>query len=500
MIGYATDAAYNRDGMDGEKPLLWQRIKSNIAEKFDSTVYESWLSRINIVEMKDDVVTALVPSKFIRDWILNNYRSELQKCILEVAPHIKAIDLRVDNGHDEPLQQHHTTVTNPAPKTTIGENDNQAVSPIASLGASYNSLSSIISRSGFAGLEKATDSQVVSKLDPKLTFDTFVTGASNQVAFGAASAVAEGLYDSVFGKVLYIHGDVGMGKTHLLQAIAHGIQQREPAKKVAYLSAGKFMHHYVTAVRDNTLIAFREKLRIYDILLLDDIQFICGKQSTQQEFAHTFNDFIESGKMVVVTCSQSPYNLDIDNQVKSRLSAGVVAEIHPADYDLRLAIIKSKARELELDLGEGNLEFIAGNVSASIRELEASLKKIVISKKIANIDINRTTIKEIIKDTLTAHNKKISVQDVLNQVSGFFGVSATNIVSKSREAQFVHPRHVVAYIAKKHTTASFQDIGKHLGGRDHATVIHAIKSLEKKLTTDPQLVSDIEKIEKGLRV
>ncbi len=435
----------------------WGEALELLQQEYGDATFKSWFSHLTYQEFKDGVLTITAPSKFIREWMLTNYMKSINKCVLMSNPQVRKVDLRV-----KPNRAKIPCITN----------DN-------------------------ATAEELVDENCdifASKLDPRFTFSNFVSDVSNKVAYSAAKAIAEGKKLPTDSNILYVHSAVGMGKTHLIQSIASYIRENYKRKKVAYLSAEKFTHLYVKAIRNNDVVNFKEKLRSADVLLLDDLQFICGKNSTQQEFINIFNALTESNRKVVVTCDVSPYSLNLDARSKSRLTGALVAEIKHADYDLRLGVLQSKASILNAKVPQNVFELIAKNITSSIREVEGALNKVITHSSLSGSEITVESVHEILRDNLQAHEQKLSVEQIIEVVAQFYGVKVAEILSKSRAAKFVTPRQVSAFLAKQLTTRSLQEIGHKLGGRDHATVIYSIKKLEDRTAADKAVANDIARI------
>lgn len=436
----------------------WGEALEHLRQEFGDATFKSWFSHLTYQEFKDGVLTITAPSKFIREWMITNYMKSINKFVLLSNPQVRKVDLRV-----KPNRAKIPCITNDNADENLGSIDENC-------------------------------DIFASKLDPRFTFNNFVSDASNKLAYAAAKAIAEGKKLPTDSNILYIHSSVGMGKTHLIQSIASYIRENYKRKKVAYLSAEKFTHLYVKAIRSNDVVTFKEKLRSADVLLLDDLQFICGKNSTQQEFINIFNALTESNRKVVVTCDVSPYSLNLDARSKSRLTGALVAEVKHADYDLRVEVLKSKAKVLGVAVPERVIELIAKNITSSLREVEGALNKVITHASLVEAEITVESVQEILRDNLQAHEQKLSVEQIIEVVSRFYDVKISDIISKSRAAKFVTPRQVSAFLAKQLTTRSLQEIGHKLGGRDHATVIYSIKKLEDRTAADKAVANDIARI------
>jgi chromosomal replication initiator protein len=452
--------------LDYNEKTLWDDCLITLRHECGESAYNSWLTHLRFVGIRDDIIILAAPSKLIREWVLTHYFVKIKEVLSLIEPQLNKIDIQISTTNEavkEPAEQNKYSQHN--------DNSNQLVEG---------------EKRSFSG----------SNLDKRFTFENFIIGDSNRLACNAAKLLASTIDQeaSIVNIPLVIHGMVGNGKTHLMQAIAHEINQNYPHKNVAYLSAEKFMHQYIVAIKANNIIGFREKIRHIDCLLIDDIQFICGKASTQQEFARTINYFIEGGKRVVLSCDTTPYNLQLDSRSKSRLIAGMVVSVTPPDYDLRYAILQSKARLLGVEPGQQILEFIAQNIISSVREVEAALQKVISHTRLLDIALNLESCQNILGEAVAAHKVQVSLSKIINCVAEFYNVREVDITSKSREARFVLPRQVAAYLAKQLTDKSLQEIGYALGKRDHATIVYAVKKLEKQVKEDEKIAYQITQI------
>jgi chromosomal replication initiator protein len=339
-------------------------------------------------------------------------------------------------------------------------------------------------------LKSEEHSAISIPLDPKLTFDNFVVGKPNELAYAAELRVAES--DRVAFNPLFLYGSVGLGKTHLMNAIAWSIKSRSPERTIAYLSAEKFMYQFVKAVRYKDTMEFKKQFRSVDVLMIDDIQFICGKESTQEEFFHTFNTLVDNKRQVVVSADKSPSDLEgMEERLKSRLGWGLVADIHPTTYELRLGILQSKAAAVAVNIPDKVLEFIAHKITSNIRELEGALNRIVASAIFVGREITVESAREVLQDLLRTSERKVTVDEIQKKVASHFAIKLSDMSSARRIRQVTLPRQVAMYLAKKLTTMSLPEIGKNFGDRDHTTVLHAVKKIEEAILEDQNLAEDI---------
>ena len=330
-------------------------------------------------------------------------------------------------------------------------------------------------------------------LDPRYTFANFVVGKPNELAFAVARRTAES--ERVAFNPLFLYGGVGLGKTHLMHAIAWHIHQQNPVRKVMYLSAEKFMNRFVQALRFRDTISFKEQFRSVDVLMIDDVQFISGKESTQEEFFHTFNALVEDGRQVIVSADKSPTDLEgMEERLRSRLGWGMVADIHPADYELRLGILQSKAEQAQVEISDKVLEFMAHRIVSNVRELEGALNRILAHAMLIGREITIDSTADLLADLLRASNRQISVDVIQKRVAAHYGVRVSEMFSARRARNIARPRQIAMYLAKNHTSLSYPEIGRQFGGRDHTTVMHAVKTIENLMKSNAQLAEDVELI------
>ena len=437
---------------------IWEKILQNLHNDYGRITFENWFTHLKLKSMDSNVLTIAVPSKFIREWVITNYFFKIKEYVEVYAPNIKKIDFKVI-----------------VPK--------------------------VIERSGSNSCSNENNYVMLSSpLDERFVFKNFVCNSSNLIAYSACHSLATGdsHVNNPITNLLYIHSNVGMGKTHLLQSIANYIKNNFSEKKVAYLSSEKFMYQYMVAVRDNALIAFKESLRSLDILLIDDLQFICSKNSTFKEFSNTLDALIEGGKKVVIACDKAPYALDIENRIKSRLIGGLIVDIKQSNFDLRLDILKDKSSQLSLNISTEVLEFIAYNVTSSIRELEASLHKVVTHCSLSKIDITVESAQTILNDYIKFFNLEVTLEEIIEKVSQFYNISKSDVLSGNRSPRFSKSRQIISLLAKNLTTLSLQEIGAKLGNRDHTTVIYSLRSIEKKMCKNPAILNELSSIKEML--
>ena len=328
-------------------------------------------------------------------------------------------------------------------------------------------------------------------LDPRYTFSNFVVGKPNELAFAVARRTAESA--TVAFNPLFLYGGVGLGKTHLMHAIAWHIREQDPSRHVVYLSAEKFMYRFVQALRFRDTMSFKEQFRSVDVLMIDDVQFISGKDSTQEEFFHTFNALVEDGRQVIISADKSPTDLEgMEERLRSRLGWGMVADIHPADYELRLGILQAKAERARLAVPDKVLEFLAHRISSNVRELEGALTRIAAHASLVGREVTIDSAAELLADLLRASSRQISIDEIQKQVAAHYDVRVAEMFSARRARNIARPRQVAMYLAKTLTSLSYPEIGRRFGGRDHTTVMHAVRSIEGLINTDNGISEDVQ--------
>ncbi|KAJ03997.1 chromosomal replication initiator protein DnaA [Sulfitobacter mediterraneus] len=339
-------------------------------------------------------------------------------------------------------------------------------------------------------------------LDPRFSFDNFVVGKPNELAHAAARRVAEG--GPVTFNPLFLYGGVGLGKTHLMHAIALELQQRKPQMNVLYLSAEQFMYRFVQALRDRKMMDFKEIFRSVDVLMVDDVQFIAGKDSTQEEFFHTFNALVDQNKQIIISADRAPGEIkDLEDRVKSRLQCGLVVDLHPTDYELRLGILQSKVEVQRrnypgLEVDDGVLEFLAHRISSNVRVLEGALTRLFAFASLVGREINMELTQDCLADVLRDSERKITVEEIQRKVSDHYNIRLSDMIGPKRLRSYARPRQVAMYLCKQMTSRSLPEIGRRFGGRDHTTVMHGVRRIEELKQSDGQIAEDLEMLRRAL--
>jgi chromosomal replication initiator protein len=447
-----------------QSKLDWANIQKDMKNKFGSDIYESWLRKIDFVEQLQNYVLLSVSTRFIRDWITSRYLDQILQLIKVYKKDINRIELKISEKKEENISQN-SDVNN----STLQSNEN--VSFIKDTYLQYN------------------------RIDPNKKFENFIVGSSNKLAFEASSKVTENISHY---NPLYIYGGVGMGKTHLLNSIGYNLKDKN---KVMFISAERFMYQFVKSIKANDMVKFKEYFRNTDILIIDDIQFMNGKEAMQEEFFHTFNALIDKGSQVIVSADRAPNKLSrIQERIKSRFSGGLVVDIQKPDYELRYKIVKTKTEELnifysnQIKITEEIQKFISSEIKTSIRELVGAINRIVSFSRIYNKTPSVSEVKVILKDLLNLSENKITVDIIQSKVCKFFKISKNEMLSARRSRYLVRPRQVAIYLTKILTSKSLPEIGREFSNRDHTTIIHSVKTIEKLKKQDNDLNNSIDNL------
>lgn len=448
--------------------LRFEQVKSLLQKEFGETAYRSWIMPIEAAGLSNGALELSVPTRFIRDWVKSHYADRIRSIWRQ---HFGAA-IRVD-------------IVVAAKKPAAPEGKETAQHTVAPY-----------ERPAVANENAAAVENLSSPLDARYTFQNYITGPSNELACAAAKRVADG---EGAPNPLFLQGGVGLGKTHLMHATAQAIRARQPHRKVIYLSAEKFMYQFVRALRTKETMSFKEHFRNVDVLMIDDVQFICGKESTQEEFFHTFNALIDQGKQIVVSADQSPAEMDgIGERLRSRLGMGLVATINPTTYELRLAILQSKCQLLNRILPQDVLEFLAAKISASVRELEGALNRLLAHADLAGRVITVESATDLLQDLLRANDRRVTVEDIQRKVAEHYNIRLSDMHSPRRARPVARPRQVAMYLSKQLTEHSLPEIGRKFGGRDHTTIIHGVRKIEELCASDRALKDDIETLKRAI--
>lgn len=442
---------------------IWSETLEILKTKISDQNISTWIKPIHPIKIVGDKLTVEVPNKFIKDWIKDNYKKVIEETLSTVGTVNYTIDIKIN-------------------KNTKKENIEKTTEPLK-LKLKPESITRKI--------------ESLPNINPKYTFDTFVSGTSNQFAHAAAMAVSNN--PATTYNPLFIYGGVGLGKTHLVNAIGNEIYKNNNSAKICYYSSEKFTNELINSLRHARMDEFRNKFRSIDILLIDDIQFIAGKKSTQEEFFHTFNALYESHKQIIVTSDKFPKEIpDLEERLRSRFEWGLIADIQAPDTETKQAILKMKADQNKINLPEDVIFFLANSTSNNVRELEGYLIRIGAYSSLTSTPINIDMTKKVLKDILIENSKEITIEKIQKKVAEHFQIKTIELKSSKRLKSIVFPRQVAMYICRHLTSLSYPEIGSKFGGKDHSTIIHAIKKIERIMKEDFQTKNTIEKLIENL--
>lgn len=437
---------------------LWKKILEEIEKKVSKPSFETWLKSTQAQSLENDMLTIIAPNVFARDWLENRYTHLLTEVIHNITGNIYQIRFITP-------QQENTAIEQPAkPKHAMPK------------------------------ILNSKENVQKTMLNEKYTFDTFVIGNGNRFAHAASLAVAEAPAKAY--NPLFIYGGVGLGKTHLMHAIGHYVLEHNPNANVVYLSSEKFMNEFINSIRDNETVEFRNKYRNVDVLLIDDIQFLAGKEQTQEEFFHTFNSLHENSKQIVISSDRPPKEIPtLEDRLRSRFEWGLITDISPPDLETRIAILRKKAKAENLDIPNEVMVYIANQIDTNIRELEGALIRVVAYSSLVNRDMDAELAAEALKDIIPASRPKVvTIETIQKAVSEKFNIKMEDFASKKRTKSIAFPRQIAMYLSRELTDLSLPKIGEEFGGRDHTTVIHAYDKISDLMTRDSELRQTIEEL------
>ena len=445
---------------------IWTDISERLKADLGKSAFENWIKPLNLTEIDKKTAFFISPTGFIGDWVNRNYGEKIIEVMWECGFEVDR--LKFSSGL--------------SPRKISKEENKQD-----------NNQNKIADK----GVLIQSDTEVPgSPLDKRFTFDSFVVGKPNELAHAAARRVAES--DSVSFNPLFLYGGVGLGKTHLMHAIAWKVRAQRKQFKILYLSAEQFMYRFVQALRFKDMHGFKQLFRSVDMLMVDDVQFIAGKESTQDEFFHTFNALIDQGKHIVISADRAPGEIDgLEERIKSRLAWGLVVDLHPTDYELRLGILQAKIESHskyhpKVVISDGILEFLAHRISSNVRVLEGALTRLFAFASLVGKEIDMDMVQECLADILRVSDRKVTIEEIIRKVADHYNLRMTDLMSARRSRSVARPRQVAMFLSKMLTSKSLPEIGRRFGGRDHTTVIHAVRKIEELKFVDAQLSEEVE--------
>ncbi len=463
------------DGSERMTNETWGLVREELIKRVGRNNYVTWIEPLKFFDLRNGVARFEVPTSFFGDWVSRNFSDHIRAQLNTAGAQVDRVEFSVANRPAAP-----------------------AAAPVArAVAAPAPARPRATARSADA------DDMPGAPLDARFTFDTFVVGKPNELAHAAARRVAEG--GPVTFNPLFLYGGVGLGKTHLMHAIAHELQSRQPHLRVLYLSAEQFMYRFVQALRERQIMDFKEIFRSVDVLMVDDVQFIAGKDSTQEEFFHTFNALVDQNKQIVISADRAPGEIkDLEERIKSRLQCGLVVDLHPTDYELRLGILQQKVELYRsqykgLVIADGVLEFLAHRITTNVRVLEGALTRLFAFASLVGREITLELAQDCLADILRASDRKLTIEEIQRKVAEHYNIRLSDMIGPKRVRTIARPRQIAMYLAKQLTPRSLPEIGRRFGGRDHTTIMHGVRKIEELMATDSQLNDDLQMLRRLLQ-
>ncbi len=451
---------------DAKLTQQWAAVRARLQQEVGEVEYRTWLKQVALAGVDGDEVTVMLPTRFLRDWVNKEYGVLITAFWQAQNPAIRRVDIR----------------TRPARGTApnLAEpNAAQAAAPV----------------------KPEPRPELAAALDQRYTFESFIVGKPNEFAYACARRVAESPATQGFNP-LFLYGGVGLGKTHLMHAIGWELANKQragAAVSVAYMSAEKFMYRFINALRNQSTLEFKNELRSVDVLMIDDLQFLIGKDNTQEEFFHTFNALVDAGKQIVISADKSPSDLSgLEDRLRTRLGCGMVADLHATTFELRISILEAKAARAGVEVPGKVLEFLAHKITSNVRELEGALNRLVAHANLFDRQMTMETAQEVLHDVLKAFDRRVTIQEIQKRVSEHWNIRVSEMSSARRSRNIARPRQVAMYLAKQLTSKSLPDIGRHFGDRDHTTVMHAVARVTELMGTDAAFAEDVELLRRML--
>ncbi|PZX15051.1 chromosomal replication initiator protein [Palleronia aestuarii] len=452
----------------------WRAAQQRLKLKVGHNNFVTWIEPLEFADLRDGILTFRVHSSFMGDWVERYYGDHILTEVTSGGATVRRLAFVVDRG---------AAANDTAPADVVPPPARAAVSETAP----------DAQREPLGGCD----------LDEFCTFDTFVVGKPNELAHAAARRVAEGM--AIAFNPLFLYGGTGLGKTHLMHAIAWELQAREPDARVLYLSAEQFMYRFIQALRDRQMIDFKHLFRSVDVLMVDDVQFIAGKDSTQEEFFHTFNALVEQKKQIIISADCAPGEIQgLESRIVSRLNSGLVVDVHPTSYELRLGILQRKVEVYapiygDVVIGDGVLELLAHRVTKNVREMEGALKRLYAFGSLIGREVDLAAAEECLRDILRINDRKTTIDQIQRSTADHYNIRLSELLGPRRSRVFARPRQVAMYLAKEMTDRSLPEIARRFGNRDHTTIMHGIKRIEELRLSDPQIAEDIDMLRRSLR-
>ncbi|MEM1428055.1 MAG: chromosomal replication initiator protein DnaA [Pseudomonadota bacterium] len=477
----------------------WGQVCVDLANTIGETNFTAWIAPLEFDAFEDGVAHFNAPTTFIRSWVARNYADQICTHIARSGIKIDRVELRVATPPAR-VKEMSGAETGPVMAGAAMPDGPPEIERAPARPARAEAVNGAVNGTRASG--GAASDIPGAPLDRRFTFDSFVVGKPNQLAHAAARRVADGT--TVTFNPLFLYGGVGLGKTHLMHAIAWQLQTFRPDLKVVYLSAEQFMYRFVQALRENGTMEFKEIFRNVDVLMVDDVQFIAGKDTTQEEFFHTFNALVDQNKQIIISADRAPVEIKkLENRIASRLQSGLVVDLHPTDYELRLGILQQKRDQYResypgLVIRDNVLEFLAHRITTNVRVLEGALTKLFAFGSLVGKEVTLEMTQECLSDILRASDRKVSIEEIQRTVAEHYNMRLSDMIGPKRHRTVARPRQMAMYLAKKLTSRSLPEIGRRFGGRDHTTVMHAVKRVEELQARDTQIAEDLELLRRML--
>ncbi len=454
--------------------VQWDRVRDRLKADVGEVEYRTWLRQMTMAGLDGDEVTIHLPTRFLRDWVRSHYADRLAAFWRMESQDVQRVDLRVGAAAEPP------PLATPLTESLSAE----GLAPAAM-------------RAEDRSEPRATEAG--GALDSRFSFDAFIVGKPNEFAYACARRVAEQPASQGFNP-LFLYGGVGLGKTHLMHAVGLELSRREGRRpaSVSYMSAEKFMYRFIAAIRSQSTMEFKESLRSVDVLMVDDVQFLIGKDSTQEEFFHTFNALVESGKQIVISSDKSPSELDVEQRLRTRLGCGMVADIHATTFELRVSILEAKAGRAGVDVPRRVLEFLAHKITTNVRELEGALNRLLAHASLFGRPVTLESTQDVLRDVLKAQDRRVTIEEIQKRVAEHYHLRLSEMSSARRARNVARPRQVAMYLAKQLTSRSLPEIGRKFGNRDHTTVMHACSRVAEIMGVDAGFAEDVELLRRML--
>jgi len=458
--------------------VVWRAVCDDLSVRLGKNNYLTWIEPLRLLAIEGGVARLAVPTTFFGDWVARHFADAIRAALGACGAAAERLEFVV-------ARQGAQTAERPAEPAREKARD----------------LGRDLGRDG--ARETGADADLPgAPLDARFTFESFVVGKPNELAHAAARRVAEG--GPVTFNPLFLYGGVGLGKTHLMHAIAHEVVARNPAMRVLYLSAEQFMYRFIQALRDKQIMDFKELFRSVDVLMVDDVQFIAGKDSTQEEFFHTFNALVDQNKQIVISADRAPGEIKgIQERIRSRMQCGLIVDLHPTDYELRLGILQQKVDYYRgqypgLKIAPGVLEFLAHRITTNVRVLEGALTRLFAFASLVGREITLELTQDCLADILRASDRKVTIEEIQRRVAEHYNVRLSDMIGPKRVRTIARPRQIAMYLSKHMTPRSLPEIGRRFGGRDHTTIMHGVRKIEEMMATDSQLADDLQLLRRML--